>query len=273
MGPHAVLSGRKDWRATERLLENLSKAERSYLADSDLRGNLDEVGWSEARTIAAHRGEAIMVDPETNAAPVLGLTKMIQEQAGPSITLSPWSAFADLRHEVFEEQLRIKRGAFREIRAAAQARERELLDELMRTPPAEADALVDEYQDLLETHRDCAGLAGMRDNLRLPRPDRVDLPAILRAVQKGRSLLDPLPEDEADQPRVILRRPPPGGHPAPVVPNRHMRAPEDAGPVQRVGAEVERQPPIRRRTEVEVSRLENPPADAPRVPPMPQDVP
>src|SRR5215216_1694466 len=251
MSHHEILSGRPDWRATERLIENLGKSEAAYLADPDLRRNLDEVGWAEERTLAARRGEAIMVDPETTAAPVLGLTKLIQDQAGPAITLSVWAAFADLRNEVIEEQLRIKRGAFHEIRSEGQRRERELLDEVMRTPPADADGLVAEYQDLLETHRDCAGLAGMRDNLRLPRPDKVDLVAMVRAASKGKSLLDPLSEEEWEAPRIILRRPPPGGTPAVQVPNRHMRGPDDPGPVQRTGAQPERRPPITRRTVVE----------------------
>jgi hypothetical protein len=264
-----ILSGRDDWRATERLLENFAKAEAAYLASDDLRDNLNQVGWTEQRTIAARRGEAVMVDAETTAAPVLGLTRMIQQEAGPAIQLSPWSAFADLRREVFEDQQRIKRSAFGEIRQAAKEREAELLEAVMATPPSKANVLVDEYQGVLEVHRDCAGLAGMRDNLRLPRPDKVDLVAMVRAATKGKSLLDPLSEEEWEAPRIILRRPPPGGAPAVQVPVRHLRAPEDPGPLQRVGAVPERVPPITRRTVVDTPRLENP--EGPRVPPRPDE--
>jgi hypothetical protein len=263
---HAILSGRDDWKALQRQRGNLTKAEQQYRADPQLAANLEKVGWSAKRVAAARAGKAIMVDPQP-AAPVLGLTRLIEQTAGPQIRLSPWSEFANLRRELDEEERILKLRSFPEIRAQARQRESELLEAVLRTPPADADGLLEELQDLLWTHLDVAGVAQMRDVLRLPRPDRLDLPGMVRTAMHGRSLLEPLSEEEAEAegPRVILRRPPPGGHPAVQVPNRHMRAPEDPGPVQRVGAAAERRPPIQRRTPVPGHKLENP--TGPRVPP------
>ena len=163
---HPLLSSRSDWAALAERDAAIDQAHQAYKSSRELGRNLELTGWTAARREAALRGEAILVDPDQ--VDLVRPTVRVAEDAGRA-TLSPWSEFLGLHHQVTDARIALLARLHPQLQQQALEREAEILDAAPDRPLRDLELAAHELTLLLNTvaaGRAAAGVGAREGSLR-----------------------------------------------------------------------------------------------------------